>query len=941
MYKNTIAGRRAVEAVYSNIFHRPKPVGANRRVGDSRVADVFAHPPHSLRPALWCFLGLAGAILTACGQDSSTGVASAPAELIALSPAVDTVVTGEESDPPVSVRVFNSLGEPVEGIPVRFILASGEGDLFPNLAVSNGDGVAEATFVGGIVPGDSRVRADIPSATNVASLQFEIVTQPAASVSLATTGGDGQLAEISSQLALPFEVQATTASGMPAGGIPIAWNLAGRAGGAILSADTTTTDSEGKAQVLMTLGSQAREYTVAAYAVLGVASDTVRFQATASATFDGRVRLDSIRPAPLVAGAEATLHGLGFLPDPAANEVRVEGIEAEVLSASALELRIAVPTFDGRCLPGRDVGVRILSGEDVSNGKMIRLHPAVQPLDLAPGEVRTLDGSEAVACFHFEAAAEPREYRIAVQSASQAAQASTGMRLYTQHGADDFARAVALTPPPLNADLLQAAQQSVRREVQLRAAAQEELLRRGLTSARAAGPDSAFQATRLPPAVGDTLEYFFSVDGELGASCDNTGNRIRGIVRGLRPDVVVVEDENAPAGGFSLEDWTALADEFQTVIFPTDTAYFGRPSDIDGNGRVVLLFTPEVNRLGSAGVDGKLGGFFLPLDLASASGQGAGLSGQAGEVCVASNEAEILYLGVADPEGEFGEPVSRDQARREARGRSAHELQHLIATERRLLQQGASADGMEEAWLAEGMAHLAEEVVGLRLEQLGVRGNLTYEQIGGSQEALDAFQAYHIDNYFHLGLFLANPTGVATLAESDPGGLEGLQVRGFAWFLLRWLGDQEGGGDERLLFRRLVDGGPNQLVGTENVESATGRRWADLLADFFATLPADDMELDALDSRHQVLTWNFRDVFAGLSQNPISGNRFVAPFPLAATDLQFETSAVEFDVRASTAKYFSLRAGASTPSLSFSVLGADGKLLSESAVPRVTVVRIR
>jgi len=365
------------------------------------------------------------------------------------------------------------------------------------------------------------------------------------------------------------------------------------------------------------------------------------------------------------------------------------------------------------------------------------------------------------------------------------------------------------------------------------------------------------------------------------------------------------------------------------------------PSDIDGNGRIILLFTPEVNRLTTGGAEAGIGGFFLPLDLAAAGGESGGLSGQAGEICPASNEAEILYLGVADPEGEFGDPVLRNRALRGARGRLAHELQHLIATERRVLQQGGDFDDLEEAWLAEGMAQLAEEVVGLRLEQLGLRGNLTYEQVAGSQEAFDAFHAYHMDNYFHLGLFLANPTGVATLAESDPDGLEGLQMRGFAWFLLRWLGDQEGGGDERLLFRRLVSGGPNRLVGTENLETATGRRWADLLADFVATLPADDMEIDALDSRHQVLTWNFRDVFDRLSQNPVAGNRFIASFPLVSTELRFETSALEFDVRASTARYFSLRAGASTPSLALSVLGRDGRLLSESAVPRVTVVRIR
>ncbi len=402
---------------------RPAPC---RRSGRSRAGKLLAA------------LALPLALLTAaCGEDGSLDVAPPPSALVALSPAADTVSAGEVVDPPISVRLENSVGDPIEGIPVRFLLASGEGRVFPQLAVSKSDGIAEADFEAPTSPGEARVRVDVPSASDVPALHFDLVTEPAASVSLAAVEGADQVAELDSQLPLAFRVEARTASGAPAGGVPVAWSLEeGAPEGARLSRDTTFTDDEGTARTLLTLGGAPGLHRVRVHAVYGVASDTVAFTAEGRTALGGDVQLDSVRPLPMVAGEPARAFGTGFPAQPSALEVRVEGELAEVLDAAPGEVRFLVPSFDGRCLPAREVGVRLLAQGEPSNGDMLPLRPARPPLELGVGSATTLEGPSEVSCLQLAAAEEAREYQVAVQSAVASPGASTTLRLRTVAGTD-------------------------------------------------------------------------------------------------------------------------------------------------------------------------------------------------------------------------------------------------------------------------------------------------------------------------------------------------------------------------------------------------------------------------------------------------------------------------------------------------------------------------
>ncbi|MBV9108648.1 MAG: Ig-like domain-containing protein, partial [Gemmatimonadetes bacterium] len=58
---------------------------------------------------------------------------------------------------------------------------------------------------------------------------------------------------------------------------------------------------------------------------------------------------------------------------------------------------------------------------------------------------------------------------------------------------------------------------------------------------------------------------------------------------------ILMEDTRNPPGGFTTAEYQAIADRFDSQVWPTDTNAFGTPSDIDQNGKVIVLFTRAVN----------------------------------------------------------------------------------------------------------------------------------------------------------------------------------------------------------------------------------------------------------------------------------------------------------------------------------------------------------
>lgn len=920
-------------------------------------------PPRTGPPAA-ALVALAAGLAASCGE--STAPEDRPRRLVRASAAADSAGIGDTVASALAVRVESSGGEPVPGVGVRFrVVNDAPGRPTARFDTTRRDGTARTRFAAGDRIGAALVRAGLPSHPGVEPVRFTMRTTVPRRTRLFAVSGDGQRAETASQLPRPLVVRVTTPDGVPAGGVPVFWRVSSAAGpGARLSADTAFTDGEGRSRALLALGSEPGEYRVAARSA--GADSAARFAATAVDSLGSELRLDSVRPRPLRAGETAELFGSGFAAAGTGLRVWIGGEEAGVLEGGGGRLRVRTPAFAGRCLPARTAGVRVIDGGTQSNGRTVRLLPAEDFVNLEVGGSRVLTAAAELDCLQFEADASGREYRLGVQSAARA-EALTPVRLLGRNGEDVGAGGTAADPVPVR---LSGAERPVPARARARGAAGAELrllraaAREALERADARPvdrPEGRGGRSRLAdradgtPDPGDRRTFLLSVDpDELSVDCTDTTAVVDAVARAVGDDVVLYEDTAAPVRGFSESDFRGLLGEFETTTFPVDTAYFGAPVDVDGNGRVAVLFTPEVNELSAPGRDAFVGGFFLPTDLAE-SGRDGGEGSGAGGVCPVSNEAEVIYLPVPDRFGAFGQVVERRRALGNARSVTAHEMEHLLSAEQRVFRTPVAGsenpfDDLESAWLAEGLAHLAEEVVGLARTGLRERQNLGFPEAAG--DAAD-FEAFHVDNFSRARLFLRDPSGVPALAGSDPGGRGSFQMRGFGWLFARFLGDQVGpdgtsgpvgGSDEHRLFRELSRGGDERATGVENVLRASravgrqGRAWRRLLADFGVAVAADD-DPASLDPGRSLRTWDLRDVFAGLHRN--RPREFEEPYPLRAPPLAFATTAVDFELGPSTAAYFGLSSDSASAAYSVRVGTPDGSRLPASARPQVLLVRVR
>lgn len=189
----------------------------------------------------------------------------------------------------------------------------------------------------------------------------------------------------------------------------------------------------------------------------------------------------------------------------------------------------------------------------------------------------------------------------------------------------------------------------------------------------------------------------FRVLGGLSAGTQYAD--VRGTVRCIAEHVVMYVDASLPKNyaDFTDADLQAECARFDRQL-TQEYRLFGEPSDINGDGRVAVLFTPQVNRIGAAG-GGIVTGFFFASDLLPRSSSNP-----------LSNEREIVYVLVPDARGVYGTPIGRDIALSNLiPAVLPHEVQHAISYNQHVFVNGGAP---EQDWLNEGMSHLAEDVLG-------------------------------------------------------------------------------------------------------------------------------------------------------------------------------------------------------------------------------------
>ena len=110
--------------------------------------------------------------------------------------------------------------------------------------------------------------------------------------------------------------------------------------------------------------------------------------------------------------------------------------------------------------------------------------------------------------------------------------------------------------------------------------------------------------------------------------------QVTGTVGYVGTHTAVYLDDAAPSPTYSPGRPAGPRLVFDSHLYPIDTTAFGRESDIDGNGLVLILLTDRVTKLISCSGTSVVVGFFLPFDLSPAH--------------VGSNAGEVFYGLVPD-----------------------------------------------------------------------------------------------------------------------------------------------------------------------------------------------------------------------------------------------------------------------------------------------------
>jgi hypothetical protein len=381
--------------------------------------------------------------------------------------------------------------------------------------------------------------------------------------------------------------------------------------------------------------------------------------------------------------------------------------------------------------------------------------------------------------------------------------------------------------------------------------------------------------------------------------------------------IILYVDNLAPPDGLSLADYDKLRSDFDTLLYAVDTTAFGRESDLDGNGRVIVLMSNVINRLVTAQEcvsTGYVSGFFFAGDLAPGTR-------------AMWNNGEVFYTVVADSSATLSCAHSNSQVNRVVPVTFIHEFQHMISFNQHVLLRPGGAGEM--LWLNEGMSHYAEEL-----------GGRVFLQAGDNTRFCDHVRG----DLYNFGLYLENP-GASGLVITN--GIGTLSERGAWWAFVRYLVDQfaaDTGLAAAAVFTKLIDG--TSATGTDNIAQRTGvpfatlaRRW--VLANWVSDLPGFTAPT-VLKYKH----WAFRSDYPALHASCTSWSAFqrLPPdaFPLQAPGGPGAAINVSGTIYAGSAGTYQ-RALQGPNGAQFTLLFSDGTgaLLQGSLLPRLNVLRIR
>ncbi len=372
--------------------------------------------------------------------------------------------------------------------------------------------------------------------------------------------------------------------------------------------------------------------------------------------------------------------------------------------------------------------------------------------------------------------------------------------------------------------------------------------------------------------------------------------------------IALYVDNAAPQPGLSQAGLDSLRAVFDTLLYETDTLAFGRESDIDNNGMVIVLMSGKVNAMVTAAqcnTTGFVAGFFFGADLITTPPFATG------------NAGEIFYSIVPDPNATLSCMHSVTGVKQLVPVTFVHEFQHMISFNQHFLLRGNLP---EDLWLNEGLSHYAEE-----------NGGRTFLPDTAT------FCRYAFGDLYNASQYFTAPQNYVLV---DSAGIGGLANRGAYWLFVRYLVDQIGAtlGSKDSVTRRLDR---TALIGPANVSNAAGgtafptilARWA--LANYVSDLPGF-----AAPPELQYTRWKFRTDYQTM-RTACGTTNLPSQFPLAPAVVDASSAQVSGMLHAGSASYYRMQhaAGASKFTLLFS--NSAGGALRTTLAPRLNVIRLQ
>ena len=735
---------------------------------------------------------------------------------------------------------LNAAGEPVSGVSVEWSTSNG------NILDVSPTGIASGKF-----PGVASVRARVGDV--VGSRVMDVLPVPVAEIQATPASVD-----VMRNRQLELDVVVRDAKGTVVTDRPVSFstldvNIASVSGTGVITGRT-----EGNTSIR-------------------VRAETVELLVPVRVLPGGEPVLRSISADVLSEGTVFDVSGSRFASNRLGNEATLGGAPLDVLEASESGLKLRVPAR--HCIPAGTAQLVVRVGPDASEPFPVAF-TAEATVTVAAGRLQILS-SQAGGCVRLGPSETPAAYLIGVQSTSgvagsnipvtvqgRSAPGATAAPLPADVAGFAFSDVVSeriLRDPA--ADALQRAHHQEKARIREAEADLERQLAGGPRVAASPGGTGAPAAAADGPApvsatvqVGDTVSLNMP-DIRPNVNFCQTGIPIRARVAHVGQRSIWLLDVNNPPVDLPAAAIAALGDQFDNRILPVLGETFGEPSDLDGNNRVVIVVTEQLNRIGSTL------GFVVSSDFRPRS------------TCPASNFGEYYYTVAPDPNRTIQAPPERQsiywsvsQFIAETPRLAAHELTHVIQFGRRTAQGLSFAS----VWESEGQAVLAEEVAGFRELGLAARQNLGFSRAFNPANAEGVrpvpttwFESRFVDLLVYYGFVdrenrrLEAPAACSWLSTTNTGPCGyGRLAYGVSWSFLRWItdhrGDQFSGGANDLQRRLTVA----QASGFQGIELVLSEPIGPLLAYWAASLYTDGRlgEIPGADPQLSFPSWDLRDI---------------------------------------------------------------------------------